>query len=145
MDHVAIMKKSWGLLPKILTGEKTVESRWYKNKSAPWGKIMAGDAVYFKNSGEDVTAWAKVTKVLQFDDLNQKKVREILEKYGEEDGIKDIDAFYNLFKDKKYCLLVFLENPKKIKPFKIDKTGYGAMAAWMTDVCLAIKVPFPGK
>ena len=25
MDHVAIMQKSWGLLPKILSGEKTIE------------------------------------------------------------------------------------------------------------------------
>ena len=54
MDHVAIMNKSWGLIPKILSGSKTIESRWYKTKRTPWDKIAKGDTVYFKNSGEQV-------------------------------------------------------------------------------------------
>ena len=32
MEHVAIMKKSWGLIEKILSEEKTAESHWYKTK-----------------------------------------------------------------------------------------------------------------
>ncbi len=39
MDHVAVMKKSWGLVPKILAGEKICESRWYKSKRPPWDII----------------------------------------------------------------------------------------------------------
>jgi len=31
MQHIAIMKKSWRLTEKILAGEKTLETRWYKN------------------------------------------------------------------------------------------------------------------
>lgn len=123
--HVAIMKKSWGLLPKILTGEKTIESRWYLNKSRPWGNISAGETVYFKNSGEAVTVKAKVHKVLEFKNLTPKKVKEILEKYK-------IGDFYENFKNKKYCILVFLKNPKKVKPFNINKSGFGAMSAWIT-------------
>lgn len=30
MEHVAIMRKSWGLTDKILSGQKKIESRWYK-------------------------------------------------------------------------------------------------------------------
>ncbi|OGD08895.1 hypothetical protein A2397_01375 [Candidatus Amesbacteria bacterium RIFOXYB1_FULL_44_23] len=133
MDHVAIMKKSWGLLPKILSGKKTIESRWYKNRSAPWGKIMAGDTVYFKNSGEKVTVKAEVTKVLQFENLNQKKIKSVLLEYGERDGIDDISLYYDLFKDKKYCLLIFLCNAQEIEPLEISKNGYGSMAAWISD------------
>jgi ASC-1-like (ASCH) protein len=140
MDHIAIMKKSWGLVPKILSGEKTIESRWYKNKSAPWGKINAGDTVYFKNSGEDVSVKVSVRKILQFDNLNQNKVRDILEKYGKEDGIDNVDDFYKLFKDKRYCLLIYLDKPEKITPFEVSKKGFGAMAAWM----LNVKIPLPG-
>jgi ASC-1-like (ASCH) protein len=134
LDHIAIMKKSWGLLPKILSGKKTIESRWYKNKSAPWGKINKGDIVYFKNSGEPVTVRARVSKVLSFENLNKNKVREILYKYGKEDGINqnDLENFFNLFKDKRYCMLVFLDKPKLIEPFGINKKGFGAMAAWIT-------------
>ncbi len=130
--HVAIMKKSWGLLPKILSGEKTIESRWYLNKSRPWGTITAGDTVYFKNSGEPVTMSCKVRKVIKFESLTPKKVSDILQRYGKEDGIDNIIPYYELFKNKKYCILVFLEKPQKMEPFEIDKKGFGAMSAWIT-------------
>lgn len=134
MDHVAIMKKSWGLIPKIISGEKIIESRWYQMKCSPWDKIKKDDTVYFKNSGESISLRAKVKTVKQFSDLSPKKVREILNEYAKDDGIEseNIPEFLNLFKNKKYCLLIFLKNPQKVKPFNIDKTGYGAMAAWIT-------------
>jgi len=134
MDHVAIMKKSWGLTQKILSGQKKIESRWYKSKCSPWGKIRKGDIVYFKNSGEPVSIKTEVEKVLFFSDLNPEKVNQILDKYGNDDGIeKDkIKEFFELFKNKNYCLLVFLKNPEKIEPFEIDKTGFGMMSAWLS-------------
>jgi hypothetical protein len=88
MEHIAIMKKSWGLTQKILTGEKSIESRWYKTRCVPWGKIKAREFVYFKDSGEPVTIRAEVEKVMQFSGLNPGKVREILEKYGKADGLE---------------------------------------------------------
>ena len=136
MDHVAIMKKSWKLLPKILSGEKTFNSRWNLNNSTPWDKIKKGDIVYFKNSGEFVTVKAEVKEVKQFENLNSVKVRQILTKFGQKDGIgiSDLSKFYKMFKDKKYCILVFIKNPRKIKPFEIDKSGFGSMSAWISVV-----------
>lgn len=32
---------------------------------------------------------------------------------------------------KRYVILVFLENVEKIKPFNINKTGYGVSCAWL--------------
>ena len=64
MEHIAIMKKSWKLTEKILTGEKKIESRWYKAKYAPWGRIKAGEVVYFKDSGEPVTIKTEVARVV---------------------------------------------------------------------------------
>lgn len=134
MQHVAIMKKSWGLTQKILTGEKTIESRWYKYKHVPWGKIGKGDTVYFKDSGAPVTVRAEVEQVLAFSDLTPKKVRQIIEKYGRDIQIeyKEVKRFYELYRNKKYCLLIFLKNPKAVKPFEINKTGFGLMSAWLT-------------
>jgi ASC-1-like (ASCH) protein len=134
MEHVAIMKKSWGLTDKILNGQKKIESRWYKNKARPWDKIKKGDIVYFKDSGEPVRIKARVSKIVQFEDLTPKQIRNILNKYGKVDGIEKekIPEFFERFKNKKYCILVFLENPVSIKPFEIDKTGFGAMSAWIT-------------
>ena len=127
------MKKSWKLLPKILYGEKKIESRWYFSKYPPWNRIKKGDVVYFKDSGEPVTLKTKVFQVIQFSDLNPKKVKDILNKYGKLDGLRinDIPRFYEMFKDKKYCILIFLKNPKKIKPFEVNKKGFGMMSAWI--------------
>lgn len=133
MEHLAIMRKSWGLLPKILDGEKVIESRWYKNKYSPWDKIKKGDIVYFKNSGEPVSVRAEVFDVLQFASLTPSKVKELLLEYGQRDGIENekIENYYEMFKNKNYCLLVFIQNPQRINPFLVDKKGFGAMSAWI--------------
>ncbi len=134
MQHVAIMNKTWGLLPKIVNGEKTIESRWYMNRAVPWGRVGVGDTIYFKNSGEPVVVRAKVEKVLTFKDLSPEKVKEILNKWGSAIGIEANQAseYYNMFKDKKYCLLIFIKQAQEIKPFTIDKAGFGAQAAWLS-------------
>lgn len=133
MDHVAIMYPQWGLLPRILSGEKVVESRWYKRRYAPWNRIHAGDRVYFKDAGKPVTLVAEVNRVLQFANLTLDKIIEILHQYGREDGLRidDIPKFIELFKNKKYCILVFLINPREIEPFNINKKGFGMGNAWL--------------
>lgn len=85
--HIAIMRKSWGLTQKVLSGEKTIESRWYMNRHRPWGNINQGDTVYFKVSGEPVKTKATVDKVIQFEDLTPSKVKEILDKYAQANGL----------------------------------------------------------
>lgn len=133
MDHVAIMRKDWGLIPKILSGEKKIESRWSKNKIAPWDKVKTGDTVYFKNAGETINVKVRVGEVLQFDNLNPDRVRGLLYKWGGKDGIAaaDLEKIVEWVRDKKYCVLVFLDNPERIEPFQIKKTGFGNGAAWL--------------
>jgi len=134
MEHVAIMRKSWRLTGKILKGEKKIESRWYKVKYRPWDRIKIGEFVYFKDSGDPITLKAEVEKVIQFQDLTPIKVKEILYKYGKDDGINsgEINYFFEIFKDKRYCMLIFLNNPVAIEPFDINKKGFGAMSAWIS-------------
>ncbi|HEV2402853.1 MAG TPA: hypothetical protein VGS08_01490 [Candidatus Saccharimonadales bacterium] len=133
MDHIAIMSKDWGLTLKIASGQKTIESRWYKNRSAPWGKISPGDAIYFKDSGEPIVLKATVSKILQFENLTPNIINGLLRQYGERIGLTDSDLprYYQRFKDKRYCLLMFLEDVQPVRPFYISKAGYGAMAAWL--------------
>lgn len=131
MEHLAIMKKSWNLARKILSCKKKIESRWYCSKRAPWDKIKEGEIIYFKDSGEPVTIRAEVEKVLQFSDLTPEKVKDILGKYGKEIGIENNAEAFGRYKDKKYCLLIFLKNPQKVAPFQINKKGFGMMSAWI--------------
>ncbi len=133
MEHVAIVKKSWKVIDNILSGDKTIESRWYLSRFSPWDKVKTGETVYFKNSGEPVTVISKVEKVLQFAGLNQAKVKAILNEFGGVGGIcvSDPIASFERNKDKKYCILIFLEDAKKVTPFEVDKTGFGNMCAWL--------------
>lgn len=134
MDHLAIMNPKWGLIEKILAKEKQIESRWYSTRRAPWNKIATEDLVYFKNAGRKVVLRATVTKVLQFENLNTTTVKKIIRNYGGRGKIalRNKSRSYKLYRNKKYCILIFLKGPQKITPFNIDKTGFGIGTAWIT-------------
>ncbi len=140
MDHVAILRKAViskkdNLLQDILSGSKTIESRWYVNKVSPWNKIKKGDVVYFKESGSFVVACSEVSKVLQFENLNEGLVREIIQTYGSKLApsatTEDLKKWRGNLDKKRYCILIFLSNVQKVTPFSIDKTGYGISSAWL--------------
>jgi hypothetical protein len=131
MDHIAILDKKRNLLSKIISHEKTIESRWYQTKRTPWHNIKKNDVVYFKDAGWLITVKARVKDVLFFDDLNKDKVLMILKKYGRAIGFTNLE--YTEYYDKKnYCILIFLEDVQEIKPFDIDKAGFGNACAWIT-------------
>ncbi len=134
MDHIAIMQKSWGVTEKIATGQKTIESRWYKIKYPPWGRISLGDSIYFKNSGEPVSIQAKISRVITFSHLTPEKVQTILEEYSKELGFDkpDTSRFFEMFKHKKYCILIYLQDAHHIQPFEINKQGFGTMSSWIS-------------
>ncbi len=140
MDHLAILrkaklKKGDNLLKDILLGTKTIESRWYVNKIAPWDKIKIGDTVYFKESGSPVVAKALVSNVLQYSNLTLDLIATIITKYGKYISPKiSLPEFLSWGEKqtlKKYCILVFLEKVEEIPPFNIDKTGFGISSAWL--------------
>lgn len=130
MEHLAILAKKRKLLAKILSGEKTIESRWYKFKKTPYQNISVNDWVYFKESGDPVIAKAKVSKVLFFDGLNEEKIRDILKEYGEKIGVPI--TYTEKLMGKNFCTLIFIDEVQSVKPFEINKSGYGLMAAWIT-------------
>jgi ASC-1-like (ASCH) protein len=131
MEHVAIMRPSWGLIPKILSGKKTVESRWYLTRRAPWDRIHAGDTVYFKNTGEPVCARATVASVQQRVLKNIRDIQDVVDVYG--DAVCMINrAITTWERIPQYVILVFLSHPEPVDPFFVDKTGFGSAAAWIT-------------
>lgn len=130
MDHLAILSRERGFLQKIISGEKTIESRWYKNKRTPFGTISSGDTVYFKESGKPVSSSAIVERVVFFDNLTPNKSRHIIARYGSEIGIDQ--SYVKKVKGKRFCTLILIKDVKAIKPFTINKKGYGTMSAWIT-------------
>lgn len=141
MDHVAILTKKYNFIEKILSGEKTIESRWYVNRFNPWLNIFPNEKIYLKNSGGLIEAIVEVEKVLFFsnkkEDLSEKILpydyKKIAKLYGKQICIQNINGFEEYAKSKNYCILIFLKNPRKIeKPFNINKNGFGNACAWLS-------------
>lgn len=131
MDHVAIMTPSWKLIPKILSGEKSIESRWYQTRRAPWNKIAIGDRIFFKDSGKSITAKAIVSRIWQFEIESMEDAKKIVAEFGQRICIIN-PAVKTWGKIPKYCVLIELKDPKSITPFAIDKRGFGAGVAWIS-------------
>ncbi len=95
--------------------------------------MRAGDIVYFKNSGEPVTAKAVVTKVEQFEISNNEEALNIMRDRARADlGTTEIPEEVRKYtQDKRYAIFVHLKDAETIQPFEIDKTGFGAQTAWL--------------
>ncbi len=125
------MTPSWKLIPKILSGEKSIESRWYQTRRAPWNTISIGDRVFFKDSGKSITAKAVVSRVWQFEIKSMKDAEKIVTEFGQRICLVNPNVA-TWGKVPKYCILIELNHPESIPPFTINKRGFGAGAAWIS-------------
>ena len=132
MQHIAILNPKWNILPKILSGEKTIETRWYVNKIAPWNQIHENDEIFIKDARKPVTAKCFVDHVEQYEITEPEAMLPILLKYKPLLGFTQ-ESFTDLtwLNKKRYGILIFIKNVQLINPFAIDKTGFGSAAAWL--------------
>ena len=134
MDHLAILSKELPWLQRIESGQKIIESRWYQQKRKPWHTIQLQDKIFFKNTGAPVSLMASVGKIEFYDHLTPAKIEELISLYGSRLGLIDNEKalFISKIRMKQYGILIFLEDVQTIKPFAINKKGYGAMSAWIS-------------
>lgn len=123
--HLAILKTKY--LNAILSGEKTIESRFMKAPVAPFGRVAPGDVIFLKTSGGNIRAVARVSKVASFDNLNSQLIAVISDKYNS--GILGDDAYWNDVSLNCVCgFLAWLDDVKRLPPAKISKKD---MRAWV--------------
>ncbi len=117
--HLAVFTKGVG--EKILSGEKTMESRFSSRKIPPFGAISSGDWVYIKTSGEDIIGQFRVQKVFFFDGLSDMDLKTIEKDYGKE--ISAENSYWEIKKNAKYGTLIFIGevDPFITAPIKFSK------------------------
>ncbi len=125
MKHLAIFKGEGA--DKILTGKKTIESRFSKSKIAPFGAISKGDLVYIKQSGGKIIGQFRVKKVIFIDGLDDGEMVEIRKRY--EGQIATDEAYWKGKIGAKYATLIFIGDSSRfitspIKPVKKDLRGW---------------------
>lgn len=124
MEHLAVMRQP--LYNMVLSGEKTIESRWTLNKCAPYNKIAIGDKIWFKEVGKPITAKAEVEKV-KFFELTPELADKIKIEFGDKIGTSKFENWEN-YKQKKFLTLIWLKNVTKVTPIKINKKS---RTAWV--------------
>lgn len=112
-------------LTYMMRGEKTIESRFSKNKIAPYKKITKDDIVIIKKSGGNVLGYFTIKDVLSFD-LAETPIDKIKDKFNRQLCVDE--NFWMSKKDSKYATLIIIDKLVKIEPFHINKKG---MQTWV--------------
>jgi ASC-1-like (ASCH) protein len=120
--HLVILKKPY--LDLILSGEKTIESRLTKRKTAAYGRVQPGDKLFLKASGGPVCATATASAVKYYPSLTRAQIIEIKQQYRREIG--GSDAVWETLMDRKCGFLVWLGDVRAIAPIRIDKKDWRA-------------------
>lgn len=119
-DHIAILSHK-SVLDKILSGEKTIESRFSRVKSLPFGVVVPGDTLYFKLSGGMVMARARVAALEEYDNLTPRQIEDLARKYERELAISPDFLVRKL--ESKFASLIFLEQVEPCEPWTYKQDG----------------------
>ncbi|MCG3128773.1 MAG: hypothetical protein CHACPFDD_03664 [Phycisphaerae bacterium] len=77
--HVAILRPA--LLKLVLSGRKQLESRLYRTRRTPVGRVRVGDTIYLKPTGGAVEAVCRAGAVRELPQLRDADLRRIRARY----------------------------------------------------------------
>lgn len=114
------------VIEAILSGHKTIETRFSKHKIAPFGMVSVDDLVFIKPPGEDIIGQFRVKKVFNFEGLTEKDIENIFNEYKERIGWGKMEEEERYFEDKKNSLfgtLIFIGESERLitSPIKFKK------------------------
>ena len=95
-----------------------------RTRRAPFGKIAAGDNLFFKITSGPVCATGRVRKVMSFDNLTPKRLGKIRRTYN--DRILAGDQYWADKRDCKWGLLIWFDCVRPVEPVWINKKDWRA-------------------
>lgn len=127
--HLAIFTQSY--LNLILSGKKTIESRFSVDKRAPYNKVSTGDIVIIKQSGGLIVGEFTAGKVYCIDIKKDDTDMKFCKSFSKE-ICSDIDEnFWELRKNKKFATLIEIKELKQYDvPRKCSEKPNKSMAGW---------------
>ena len=114
--HLAIFSEPYMSL--VLSGEKTIESRFSRNRCAPYGEIGDGDIILLKEVAGPICGLVRARRTW-FYELATEPIESIRARFGA--GICANDAFWISRADALYATLIELDAPVSIAPVSCDK------------------------
>lgn len=122
--HLAIFTRN--AIKAIVSGQKTVETRFSKKKIAPFGMINSGDIVYMKPPGEELAGQFVATKIISIEGLDSKDWEWIKQEFGNKISFGSVAEMKNYFKEheaSKYVSIIAISKVEQFitSPIKIIK------------------------
>lgn len=113
--HLAVFDKTTALA--ILSGQKSIDTRFSKHKVAPFSQLSTGDIVYVKITGKEIIGQFKVKKVIYFQELEPSDIQKIYKTWGNQIKSSSVKAVA------KFGTLIFIGESERFltSPLKIDK------------------------
>ena len=113
--HAAILVEPY--CSRILSGEKTMESRFSVKRVSPWHRIVPGDAVFLKRSGGEFVGIFEAGEVRFRQLRSASDWLEIQGAFGEQLCVED--DFWERKRDSRYATLIAISRLLILEPFSI--------------------------
>jgi hypothetical protein len=131
MDHVVYLDASAHELASLISGKKSMIIRGATGRKMPYGRVHAGDTLYFLNNDAEgvVRAKAIVRSVSNSEALsNEESIQWIADHQTQ---LQLTDKQLKRWGGKRYLVLIEVEQIQEIQPFRVDKSGFGNMDDWL--------------
>jgi len=137
MNHLAIYNtKAYGedYIEMMLSGRKTIDSKFSYRRTAPYMKIKPGDLIYLKESSGPIRGRVTVGRVVNEELRDPEHVMTFLAPFKKELGLPDESTLMVIWRDrmnKKYvCQWTMLNPERAYNPVTIIKRD---MRSWIVD------------
>ena len=114
--HLAIFVEPF--LSLVLSSRKTIESRFSRNRCAPYGDVCEGDIILIKEVAGPICGVTLARRIWYYD-LKTEPIGRIKERFGA--GICADDAFWTSLTDALYATLIELDATVPIAPVRCAK------------------------
>lgn len=110
MLHVAIVDPA--LIPAIILGRKTIESRLSRVRALPHKRITRGDTISFKARGGPILCACTVERVQTLDNLRPADIRRLRDALNDRIGADA--AYWRRKRAARHATLIWLASPRPI-------------------------------
>lgn len=125
--HMAIMIEPY--LSWVLSGKKTIESRFSQRRTAPYNKVKKRDIILLKKSGGDIMGVFEAGAVYYYDSLDPYSISALKNQYNER--ICGSDEFWQSRQICKYASLIEINALFVLEPIKVK---YKNRSSWIVGV-----------
>lgn len=134
--HMALMVEPY--LSYILSGEKTIESRFSMKKISPWHRVAKGDAIILKRSGGAIVGIFEASEVQFLQIESEDDLPKIRRQFNKQLCIED--DFWNQKKNSKYATLISISNLCTFLPIPLHSKN---RQSWIDFGCPQLELSKP--